>query len=314
MITAKLIILCFLFTDASCQESQHAGKEMALWDSADHTTSPDVDNLGNSTAISLLSNAACCFQNNTVKMVTCSQGVSCADQCSALGGSLCLADDRSHNTLAYLNWLDPDPKMLRWCWRTARPRCPVLRYPQCCSNLMCSRMRPRNCQWTNYLAGSVQPVQVGSEEILKIDSKVNQDLVGLISNKANHFWEKSIINHRSDAEGETSVTLCDETGSSEELSAEQLAGAAQQISDATCAFIVYEEDSTATCADVAAHCQPAQRNSLVTMACWRLKWCPGKIKNKYSLLSSKKDTYGICCYHPRYMKRTSHCTWAKFVG
>jgi len=311
MITAKLIILCVLFTSASCQENQHA---LALWDSADHTTSPDVDNLGNSTAISLLSNAACCFQNNTVKMVTCSQGVSCADQCSALGGSLCLADDRSHNTLAYLNWLDPDPKMLRWCWRTARPRCPVLRYPQCCSNLMCSRMRPRNCQWTNYLAGSVQPVQVGSEEILKIDSKVNQDLVGLISNKANHFWEKSIINHRSDAEGETSVTLCDETGSSEELSAEQLAGAAQQISDATCAFIVYEEDSTATCADVAAHCQPAQRNSLVTMACWRLKWCPGKIGTNHSILRTKKDTHGICCYHPRYMKRASQCAWAKFVG
>jgi len=275
---------------------------MALWDSADHATSPDVDNLGNSTAISLLSNAACCLQNNTVKMVTCSQGVSCADQCSALGGSLCLADDRSHNTLAYLNWLNPDPKTLMWCWRTARPRCPVLRIPQCCSNFRCSRVRPRNCQWRNYLAGSIQPVQVGSEEILKIDSNVNQDLVGLINNL------------RSDAEGETSVTLCDETGSSEELSAEQLAGATQQISDATCAFIVYEEDSTATCADVAAHCQPAQRNSLVTMACWRLKWCPGKIKNKHSLLSSKKDTYGICCYHPRYMKRTSHCTWAKFVG
>jgi len=158
-------------------------------------------------------------------------------------------------------------------------RCPTEQNLACCFHPTCMDMKPRECAPLSYLREG--------------------DLKNVSSNPL-----------RDDAEMDASVTLCDvEAGSSQTLTVDQLdTGDAAKIRKANCAFISHEEDSTVSCSDLAPLCD---QRSLATIACWKLNWCPRKIRNNFSLLEKKQKTHGMCCFHPRYKNRASECNWTR---
>ena len=84
-----------------------------------------------------------------------------------------------------------------------------------------------------------------------------------------------------------------------------------QIADANCGFILWEEDSTASCSDLAPYCEDetattaasgennqdtdrtGRRIGVSQFPSWKLKWCPGRVPNSWWL-----SQYPICCFHP----------------
>ena len=90
------------------------------------------------------------------------------------------------------------------------------------------------------------------------------------------------------------LTICDEQGGSvETLDINDNDVDLSQYANATCGFILYEEDSTANCRDLAPHCEDNRGLAVSRFPCWKLKWCPGRVQYKYQL-----KTYPVCCFHP----------------
>ena len=90
------------------------------------------------------------------------------------------------------------------------------------------------------------------------------------------------------------LTICDEQGGSvETLNINDNDVDLSQYANATCGFILYEEDSTANCRDLAPHCEDNRGLAVSRFPCWRLKWCPGRVRYKYLL-----NKFPICCFHP----------------
>jgi len=170
---------------------------------------------------------------------------------------------------------------LRWC----EACCPVREHPACCFNPICKKRRPR--QWKEKCR-HLEWLRHGRNSLQNVSSNPL----------------------RNGAETEHSVTLCDVAGgSSQMLSLEDLdADEASNLEEAKCAFILHEDDTTATCSDLAPHCD--QRFSIATIACWKLNWCPRKIGRKYNKLKGKKKDGGICCFHPKFKNRRE-CAWRK---
>ena len=88
-----------------------------------------------------------------------------------------------------------------------------------------------------------------------------------------------------------SVTICDEQGGTvETLGINDVD--LSQFANAKCGFVLYEEDSTASCSDLAPHCEDNRGLAVSRFPCWRLKWCPGRVQYK-----SQLRTFPICCFH-----------------
>jgi len=179
-----------------------------------------------------------------------------------------------------------------WCSKVVQ--CNVRKYPSCCFTPVCRRRRPSlwasQCCWTTMMRHGTNS--------LHRDKKTNS-LQNVSSNPL-----------RNGAETEHSVTLCDVAGGSSQMwSLEDLdADEASNLEEAKCAFILHEDDTTATCSDLAPHCD--QRFSIATIACWKLNWCPRKIGRKYYKLKGKKKDGAICCFHPNFKNRRE-CAWRK---
>ena len=128
------------------------------------TTVPSVDFFDNAFTFSNnVSKVTCCHPDNTPKVATCGQGVSCEGQCSALGASLCPSGEctdcdlefNEENTerqqrgrsTATLSGTD-----LAWCTSDG---CRVRKHKGCCYNPKCLTWKGRKetCQWLNYLTG-----------------------------------------------------------------------------------------------------------------------------------------------------------------
>ena len=107
---------------------------------------------------------------------------------------------------------------------------------------------------------------------------------------------------------ESEVTICDEQGGTVET-LDMLELNLTQIADAKCGFILWEEDSTASCSDLAPYCEDETattaasgennqdtdrtgRQSVSQFPSWKLKWCPGRVPNSWWL-----SQYPICCFH-----------------
>merc|ERR1712156_607888 len=177
----------------------------------------------------------------------------------------------------------------KWCDKVVQ--CNVRKYRSCCLAPVCKRRRRCLCQWTDMM-------RHGTNRLHR-DKKTNS-LQNVSSNPL-----------RNGAETEHSVTLCDVAGGSSQMwSLEDLdADEASNLEEAKCAFILHEDDTTATCSDLAPHCD--QRFSIATIACWKLNWCPRKIGRNYKKLKSKKKKDGaICCFHPNFKNRRE-CAWRK---
>jgi len=173
--------------------------------------------------------------------------------------------------------------------------CRVRKYPSCCFDFICKQRRPAFCQ--RCMPDPMDFARHGTNSLHR-DKKTNS-LENVSSNPL-----------RNGAKTEHSVTLCDVAGGSSQMwSLEDLdAGEASKIEEAKCAFILHEDDTTATCSDLAPHCD--QRFSIATIACWKLNWCPRKIGRKYNKLKGKKKDGGICCFHPKFKNRRE-CAWRK---
>jgi len=174
-------------------------------------------------------------------------------------------------------------------------QCNVREYPLCCYTPVCRRRRPS--QWASQCCWLTGMMSHGRNS-LRRDKKTNS-LQNVSSNPL-----------RNGAETEHSVTLCDVAGGSSQMwSLEDLdADEASNLEEAKCAFILHEDDTTATCSDLAPHCD--QRFSIATIACWKLNWCPRKIGRKYYKLKGKKKDGAICCFHPNFKNRRE-CAWRK---
>jgi len=88
---------------------------------------------------------------------------------------------------------------------------------------------------------------------------------------------------------------------------------AAQIRNADCSFISYQPHAVASSADLARHCLRGRghHRAWVTVASWQLKWCLTTVGNNHRMLRS--NTYGMCCYIPRYGGRAEECYWTKSI-
>ena len=137
------------------------------------TNTPSVDFFDNAFTFSTnVSEVTCCLPDNTPRVVTCGQGVSCEGQCSALdGASLCPSGNctgdprtckvvfesdedgqRGSRSIATYSGTDLD-----WC-TNAKHQCRVRKHKACCYNPKCLKWTGRReaCAWLNYLTGIEQ--------------------------------------------------------------------------------------------------------------------------------------------------------------
>ena len=108
---------------------------------------------------------------------------------------------------------------------------------------------------------------------------------------------------------DSNVTICDEEGGTVET-LDMLELNLTEIADAKCGFILWEEDSTASCSDLAPYCEDETATTAASgennqdtdrtgrqigvsqFPSWKLKWCPGRVPNSWWL-----SQYPICCFH-----------------
>ena len=109
----------------------------------------------------------CCLPDHSFKLATCGKGASCAGQCSALGASLCPSGNCTSDpkTCQFeFGQISPEDRLreqsdatelssdLSYCLSTT-PKCQVRQDPSCCFHVECYNIRPKLCNWTNYLTG-----------------------------------------------------------------------------------------------------------------------------------------------------------------
>ena len=79
----------------------------------------------------------------------------------------------------------------------------------------------------------------------------------------------------------------------------------KEIISATCGFILFEENSTASCSDLQCGDGVAvEEAAFSTLASWNLKWCPGSIGNP-----SQVSWYPQCCFHPAIRQLVGKGLW-----
>ena len=145
----------------------------------------------------------------------------------------------------------------------------------------------RNFRLSTYFSGRLSKLSIdletgGSENVLKTTS------TKFLSSP--QLWTFADYLRTDPSE----LTICDEQGGSvETLNINDNDVDLSQYANATCGFILYEEDSTANCRDLAPHCEDNRGLAVSKFPCWRLKWCPGTVQHK-----SQLRTFPICCFHP----------------
>merc|ERR1712156_854236 len=188
-----------------------------------------------------------------------------------------------------------------WCYNSG---CPVDIDSQCCSFSYCQRTTwQKNWCWHYYLAASAWSVRVRTEYLQEISPAFNNHLL----NFAATYSTVTVT-----------VTLYHWTpygwGSTQTLIAAHITPAeAAQIRNANCHFISYQPHAVASSADLARYCLRGRghHRAWVTVASWQLKWCITTVGNNHRMLRS--NTYGMCCYIPRYGERAAECYWTKSI-
>ena len=126
----------------------------------------------------------------------------------------------------------------------------------------------RNFPLSTYFSGSLSNVAIelesgGSENVLKMTS------TNFLTSP--QLWTFADYLRTDPYE----LTICDEQGGSvETLNINDNDVDLSQYANATCGFILYEDDSTANCRDLAPHCEDNRGLAVSRFPCWRLKWCP----------------------------------------
>ena len=105
---------------------------------------------------------------------------------------------------------------------------------------------------------------------------------------------------------EREVTICDDQGNTvKTVDMDTLT--LTDFADANCGFILWQQDSTASCSDLAPECgdetaasgednrdtDRTGRQSVSQFPSWKLKWCPGRVRQKWQF-----KRWPICCFHP----------------
>ena len=143
------------------------------WFPGDTKTALSVDFFDNVFTFSNHSSSVtCCRPDNTIELVTCGQGASCAGQCSALGASLCPSgkctsnprtcelnfgrdhyQDQERSDLKRISTVEKGN--LTWC-TDEQHQCRVRAYKECCYNSDCLTWKGRKeaCAWLDYLKGN----------------------------------------------------------------------------------------------------------------------------------------------------------------
>jgi len=298
----KLLLLCSLLILSSSQEDNDAGNETAECDSVSQPTSLLVDsktlrksgNRAISSALPRIPTEYCTFRPYSCRLLRYPECCR-VPQCKRTSARqrycwrIYLAEqvqEVQQGVLEITTDLNEDILNIAYCVKNG---CRVTgKNAFCCFHPTCYARRKNRCKWLTY-------ARKGNEQTVSSTLQHNEDEMDV-----------SVMPLRND---DVRVTLC-KRGSSQTLNAGQLSsGQAAAIKNADCAFIIHDEDSTVpSCSTLAALC--GQR-ALATLASWDLRWCPGRIKRRHFLLKEKEETYGICCYHPKYKNKATQCEWTK---